>query len=229
MAREVQQPTRDERGMEEHPAWALIGASRVQSTGTALFDSDVKHQHYVVVTLRRAVRDRDLHRDRIFTKSRQSVIAEVAMSEAQWASFVSSMNAGDGVPCTIQYEGGELTPGVPFEPRLQESFAEVRDAATKAIGDVREAFEAYKAHKTVGNLRHLQAMIDNMPSNVEFAAKSLSEHAENVVQRAKFDVEAYVTDRARQLGLDPAELGGLPELAAGDGAAVDAEACEDGS
>jgi hypothetical protein len=64
-------------------------------------------------------------------------------------------------------------------------------------------------------MRHLKAMIDNAPSNMEYAAVSLSEHAENVVQKARHDIEAMVVNKAQQLGIDPAELT-MPELEAGD-------------
>lgn len=167
----------DEYGYESHPAWALIGAHRVTG-GAALFDSDVKHQHYVTVTLSRAKRKRDLHRDWFHPGEE---IVEVAMSEAQWAAFVSSMNSGTGVPATLTWDRTRedpRVPAVPFEPRLAESLAEVRSASADAMADVQAAFDAYKEHKTVGNLRTLEAKIENLPSNLEFAAKSLSGHAE---------------------------------------------------
>lgn len=213
--RKTVDPVQGDDGYESHPAWSLIRAARV--TGSAiLFDSDVKHQHYVVVSLSRAERKRDLHRDWIHPRQE---IVEVAMSEAQWASFVSSMNSGSGVPATLTWDMTQddpRVPDVPFEPRLAESIAEVREAATAAVEDVRRAFAGYQEKKTVGNLRHLQAMIDNLPANLEFAATSLSGHAENVVQRAKADIEAFVVAKAQQLGLDPGEVGGALELASGE-------------
>jgi hypothetical protein len=215
MSREVVHPMRDEHGDEQHPAWALVGAYRVSAQpGAVLFDSDIKHNHYVVVQIKRATRRRDLNRDRI--GDREQYI-EVAMSEAQWASFVSSMNVGDGVPCTlIRLRGEGDIPGMPYQPRLQESMIEVHDAADKALDKVAEAFAAYKAHKTAGNLRTLEFAISNSGPNIDFAAKSLSEHAENVVQRARADIEAMVVNKAQQLGLEPGELGVMAELPAGE-------------
>ena len=215
MQREVVDPVRNERGDEEHPAWGLIGASRVTSTpGAVLFDSDVKHQHYVTVRLSTVSRRRDLHRDWLYPERE---IVEVAMSEAQWASFVSSMNAGQGVPCTWLHRDREQMPEMPFEPRLAESMDEVRGAADEAAAQVAEAFAAYKAQKNVGNLRHLEAMIANMPANITFAAKSLNEHAENVVQRARADIEAMVVAKAESLGIEPGDLGvSVGQLTAGN-------------
>lgn len=194
----------DSRERETHPAWGMIGASRVTCSppGQALFDSDIRHQHYVVVRVEEADRTRNLHHDHIMGRKR---ILEVGMSEAQWASFVSSMNTS-GVPATIQFREGVDLPEVPYEPRLAESMDEVRDAARRAQAEVVEAFRAYEAHKTAANLRSLRAAIENMPANIAYAAKSLSEHAENVVNRTRADIEAFVVKKAEQLGLEPAEI-----------------------
>lgn len=209
MPRDTQQPTTSQqygRTEEEHPAWVLVGASRVSSSppGKALFDSDIRHQHYVVVQVQQAVRQRDLQHD--WLHARGPRIVEFAMSEAQWASFVSSMNVGDGVPATLETRDGVDLPGVPYDPRLRESMADVESAAQRAQEDVLAAFAAYTEHKTAGNLRSLQAAIENLPANLAYAAKSLSEHAENVVQRSRADIEAFVLAKAQQLGLQPGDV-----------------------
>lgn len=212
MPRPVQPPTVDERENEGHPAWGLLGMSRVTSGGTGggahLFDSDVQHQHYVIVRLSRAKRRRELHRD--WTYGSEDIV-EIAMSEAQWASFVSSANIGDGVPVTIRRLMREDMPDFPHEPRLGESVREVRNAATRALIQIDEAMEKYLAHKTVGNLRDLQSAIRNAPANMAFAAESLSEHAENVGQRLRADIEAMVVAKAQQLGIEPGDLTDIPQ------------------
>jgi hypothetical protein len=195
---------------ENHPAWGKIGASRVSNGGGAvLFDSDIKHQHTIMVRISTATRNRHLDRDWLHGKRE---LIEVEMSEAQWAQFVSSMNSGDGTACTIRAREGKMTPGMPYEPRLQESMKEVEGAAQKAFEQVREAFAAYEEKKNVANLRNLRAAIENAPANIKFSAKSLTEHAENVVQKAKADVEAMVLNKAEQLGLNPADLADVKEL-----------------
>lgn len=218
MSRGIVAPTVDERGEEQHPAWVLVGASRVSASppGAVLFDSDIRHQHYVVVRVMRATRERSLSHD---WKHGRETIVELAMSEAQWASFVSSMNAGDGVPATLEHDATRddpRVPGMPYAPRLQVSMEEVHSAAAEAQAKVQEAYAAYAAKKNAANLRDLESAINNMTPNIDFAAKSLTRHAENVVQRARSDIEAFVVQKARQLGLDPADLGGMPELSAGE-------------
>lgn len=211
MARpDIEQPTRDERGDEHHPAFGMIGASRVSSGGATLFQSDIQHQHTVMVRIKGASRRRDLNHDYVYAENE---IIEIEMSEAQWASFVSTMNVGDGVPCTIRHQGRQWTPELPFQPRMAESMAEVRGAADKAMRTVLKAFENYAEHRTKGNLQSLEHAIRNLPANLTFASRSMEEHAENVVQRARADVEAMMLTKAKQLGIDPGDIGlSLPQL-----------------
>jgi hypothetical protein len=217
MPREVVEPTKDEEGWERHPAWGMIGASRIQAgpPGTVLFDSEIRHGHYVSITLVEGARKRELNRDWLHGEKR---IVQVDMSEAQWASFVSSMGRGAGVACTItSRESQMIVPDMPFEPRLQESMDEVRGAADKALEKIREAFEVAQERPNKGNMRALGIAIANAPSNMTFAAKSMTEHTENVVQKARADLEAMVAAKAQQLGLEPADLGEVrPALSAGD-------------
>jgi hypothetical protein len=216
-AREISEPTRDEYGADVHPAFGMIGASRVSSTpGAVLFDSDVRHGHYVVLKIARASRKRDLNRDWIHGEL--TPLIEVAMSEAQWASFVSSMNTA-GVPCTITATMDDLrVDGLPYAPRLQESMHEVHEAAQTAFGKIVDALAAYEALPAtpVRAKREafdtLRARIRNATGTVDYAAKSLGEHTENVVQRARADVEAMVVQRAQQLGLTSEQLGTLELL-----------------
>lgn len=225
--RPIEEPTKNpETGDESHPSWGLIGASRYSnSPGSVLFDSDITHNHTVRVSLSTASRKRDLNRDR---KHGDREFLEVEMSEAQWASFVSSMGNGQGVPCTIRRREDEVfVPGQPPDSRMQESIDEVKSAASKAYGEIQEAFEAYAEKKNAANLKTLKYTIANAPANVKFAGDQLTEHAENVVQKAKFDIEAAVMQMAEQQGLDPGDVG-VPQIAEhSEGEITDAEVVED--
>jgi hypothetical protein len=209
----------DEHGDETHESWLLIGADRVQSSGTWLFDSDIRHQHYVVVTITRCTRKRDLHRDWLHSTEQ---LLEMFMSMAQWGAFVSSFGDGGGVPATLGWlTGVGMVPGAPVESRLMESHAEVRGAANKAFDGVQKAFERLEAlydakagrRELTEAMRTLHYAIQNAPANVEFAAKSLTEHTENVVAKARADIEAWAhaaVEGRGELGQDtsPLQIGG---------------------
>lgn len=212
MPRETTPPTVGARDYETHPAFGVIHASRGSwsGDGAVLFDSDVKHRHTVTLTIETAERKRDLHHDFIHTAGR--TLVEVEMSEAQWASFVSSMNTS-GVPCTIRRtESNGKVPGLPYDPRLAHSMDEVRGVADRLFTQAKEAMAAYDALDSKAPakekreaLSRLRSAVNNAESNVAFAAQSLNKHAENVVQKARADIEAMVSHEATRLGLSAGE------------------------
>ena len=215
-------PTTNERGYEEHPAWGVISAHRVSSTpGAVLFDSEITHSEYIQVTIGRMARRRDLNQD--WRRPLGEDLIQVDMSMAQWASFVSSMNT-TGVSCTIRRTEEEINvPGLEFAPRLAVSAKEAREAAHKALARIEEAFEALDSLDPKAGVRarreamqNLRAAIANAPSNVQFAADSLTRHTESVVAKARADIEAVVEAHARQIGIDPAEVRNPMALEQGD-------------
>lgn len=84
---------------ESHPAYGMILAARVQG-GARLAGSDFKHQSYIAIEVRHAHLSRSLSNDRWHGDKH---IIRLSLSEAQWATFVSSMNVGFGVPCTLKW------------------------------------------------------------------------------------------------------------------------------
>ena len=219
---EPQEPTTDKLGGEEHPAFGSISAHRIRTNPpSTLFDSEIQHGQIIRVTVGRMTRGRDLKRDWLHSNSRAQLI-EVDMSEAQWASFVSSMNTS-AVPCTIRTtETNHDVPGLHHRPRLGLSVDETHSAAEEAFGRIKEAMDALEALGSGAGIkarreamRSLRAAIDNAPKNVKFASESLVEHSENVVAKARADIEAMVVTKAHQLGITTGDLGSPPEIDGG--------------
>jgi hypothetical protein len=208
--RRVSEPTEDRHGAEVHPAFGMISAHRGQygsskpgEAGAVLFDSDIKHQETITVTIYHASRKRDLHHDWVHPHQQ---FVEVELSLAQWASFVSSMNT-TGVPCTVrQTETDFYVDALPYAPRLAETMKETHDAAERAFADVKKAFLIVKEKPTKANIRDLEIALQNATPNVDFAGKQLVKQAEDVVQKARADIEAMVTTRAAQLGITTQDI-----------------------
>lgn len=214
----------DKSGNETHESWLLVSAHRVTSSpGAHLFDSEIQHAHYISVQIARCSRQRELHKDWLFERQ---VLLTFDLSEAQWGAFVSSFGTS-GVPATLSRLAGALVPGVATDDsRLSKSHEEVRNKATEGMEKVKaahkrvqEAFDQKLGIKeTRWRLRDLDIAIQHMPSNMEFAAKSLAEATENVVQKARSDIEAMARQAAAQgRGLTGAEVGRFelagPEIA----------------
>lgn len=205
--REVTEVKITEHGDETHESWLLVRANHVSSTpGTRLFDSEIDHQHFIVVNISRCTRKRRLSGDWLHATE---VLMEINMSQSQWGAFVSSFGQGGGVPATLDHLIGEgQIPRAPTESRLDESHKEVLAAGDKALGEIRESYEDLLAAFEMGEgkrqmlaaIRDLGIKINHGPANMEFAAKRLTEHTENVVTKARADIEGMVLDAQRGLG-----------------------------
>lgn len=206
----------DEHGDESHESWLLVRANLV-SGWTRLFDSEIKHQHYVSVIVTRCTRKRDLNRDWLH---QTKTLIEFNMSQAQWGAFVSSFGNGGGVPATLDFLVGEgaVPQPVHVNSRLDLSHKEVYASHKEALAKVKvaqqrvqEAFDQKLGVKeTRSRLNVLQRHIDQLPGNVEFAAKSLTEHVENVVTKARADIEGMVLNASVDRQIEGRNVLALP-------------------
>lgn len=191
------EPTITERGDEVHPSFGVVTVNRIHAQpGVRLFDSSLPHNEFVRLSISRATRKRDLHHDWIFSDNKELI--EVQMSLSQWGSLVSSFGQGSGTPVTLHRVAGEPMPAAAHESRLAETAREVADAARKsteqvqaAIKAVEDAFERKAGRREMADLiRNLHHTGGNVPSNMKYAADTLTRHAEDVVSKAKADIEA---------------------------------------
>lgn len=217
-----EEPTIDDGGWEHHPSYGWVQVNRVQvgPPGASLFDSELRHREVVMLRIGQAQRKRELQHDWIMGEGLP--VIEVEMSLAQWGALVSSFGSS-GVPATVSRLGPNSVAGAPHSPRLELSTSEVEGATARLIADLgaavtalRQAHERKAGRKEVGELlRTVDIKLGNARSNARFAAESFTEHVENVVTKARADLEAMVAMAAdHQL-----ETGDIAiELAAGSGA-----------
>lgn len=201
--------TQNDKGEQRHPAFGMARIGRIMATpGEVLFQSDLRHRAYISVTVSTASRQRELKRDWVHA---EKVLCQFSMSMAQFASFVSSAGT-EGVPVTLDYYAGETQPGITYEPRLGVSLDETRAAAEVAFNEIALALGAYEdalATKAPAAVRkramgNLQAAVRNAPLNVEYAAQALTEHAEEVVEKSRADLEALVASATQVMSLQDA-------------------------
>lgn len=185
-----------------HPAFAMIGASRV-SGHTNLFDSDFVHNHYMTIKIKRAELHRSLNRD--WHMDREEYI-EVSLSESQWATFVSAPNMGGGVPCTLNHLHGKRIPQIPaldrshlvnteIEKDLADAIAGI-DAALAAVDEL--GLSAKKAAVVRDKIASARKILDD---HIPFATEQFAEYVENTVEKGKQEIHGYMTSVIQRAGI----------------------------
>lgn len=224
MARAVEQPVTvadDDRPYKTgatkttHPAFGQIVASRV-SGRAVLYGSDFIHQNYITITINTSELHRNLSNDWHFARGQ---VIEVALSEAQWATFVSAMNQGSGVPCTIEWLRGEgMIPGLPEPESRSEQFSEefIKDF-DKALEGVTELVAQLEAaglskKKTEDLIKKATSIRNIITSAAPYVVDQFSEHMEQEKEKAKVEIHGYATSLFQRAGVE-ALTGGVAPLA----------------
>lgn len=197
---------------EEHPAYGQIAVSRV-SGQRYLYGSDFQHGNYVVVRINESQLNRTLNRDWPFARKE---IIEVALTEAQWATFVSSFNQGSGVQCTIERREGGLVPGFPapdragkFKVEVTEDFKKIRDELESLKKTVEENTVNLSKKAAATLLDKVNQTLRTVSDSIPFAQHQFEEHMEDVKEKTKAEVHGYLSHQINRLGLEA--IGTKPE------------------
>ena len=202
---------------EHHPSYGLVGFHRISSAGPRrLFGSRLTtHPTTILLRIHHASVEHDLARDWIYADGRLPIV-EVELSPAQFSELLTTMNVGDGVPCTIRNcrEGKSLR----VDDVPQEHTVEQEKIYKSFRGELNERLETIKDRQK--RLRELldkkgklnkaeRAEIYNLSDGLfrffwdhaPFILKSFEESAEKVASEAKASVDSFVTTAVTKLGV----------------------------
>lgn len=191
---------------ETHPSFALVAISRV-SGKSRLFDSPFEHQHYITLSIKRADRTRtDLHTDHIMGRDE---LIEVAMSEVQFAHMVTSLNMGQGTPCTITRHEGKLIKG-PDPDQTKQHFAhEARQHFTdlaKHTEELEKLVNLPQKDIKVEQRERMKSLAmkihQELTCNMDFFHEMFQETMEKVVNVAKGEIQAHLLNVVQKAGLE---------------------------
>lgn len=212
---------------QTHPAYGQVSVSRVSGHAN-LYGSDFSHNGYVTLTIQRSELVRSLSNDWHFARDN---LIEIALSEAQWATLVSSFNVGSGVPCTLMWKQGEgYIPRLPDPKKRTDQFAaemaEDFEEAHAALDALIEQIEGLKlsGKKTDALLSQVNLVKGKLDSSAPFVAEQFSEHMESETERAKVEIHGYATNLFQRAGVAALagdgplaiDAAGLPLLKDGD-------------
>jgi hypothetical protein len=206
--------TAHERESHSHPAFAQIGITRFTCMPYMnMFGSSLKHYSGIRVEINRAKLDRHLNDDHIHQEEH---LLSFTMSESQWATFVSSIGQGGGVPITLTY-----APAKPY--RLEQIPAirttSVREVFAKEIKDKAENYMA-EAKRIIGEmvlllnsqgsvsktkLRELVSDLEHtfggLPETMRFIQTQFDETMEKTVAAGKSEIEGFAKNLFVNAGL----------------------------
>lgn len=190
-----------------HPAFGMISASRFSAQpGVTLHGSDFTHGHAISLRIAPSRVTRDLSTDRHHAHSLPYI--EVQMSESQWATFVSTLNVGDGVPCTVEYVNGKEVPNLPprntrgsFDKEMTARLAELTEKVKAAMQKVEADLSGLSGKKRESVLAELRSLAQEVESNLPFVANQFDRHMERTVEKAKAEVAGYIQNETRRAGL----------------------------
>lgn len=194
----------------KHPAMALAKFSRVTTRGANLFGSSIDHDHYIKLSISPAEVTRSLSHD-WYHQSRIPMI-EVAMTSNQFAELITSMNCGEGIPCTLQTFNGEHFDLPEMETKAEQFKAEVMNDVSKAVESIDKAAQAAKEllnqskplTKTEKTqlLNDINAINRLMHDHLPFILESFQEQMEKSVVEAKSAIDAFVEHTITKTGIE---------------------------
>lgn len=197
---------------QTHPMYGVIGISRTTGGAHNLFGSSVPCNSTIRITLKRSEVERDCHTEWFHGKEN---LFEIAMSPAQFAEMITNMNCGEGVPCTIIYDGTTQTyrplAECPYEPQFDQYNNEFKETCKNINHDVNAMIkkaEDILSQKTVkkSDINTLMALLGalstDLNSNLPFVQESFNEYLNNSVSDAKQEIDAFMQHRLMQYGVD---------------------------
>lgn len=213
----------EERERFTHPSYGMIRASRIHGNSGKLFGSELEIDHYIEIEVQHGSMDRELSND-WFYASHTSPVVQLRMSPLQFAEFVTSLNCGDGVPCTLEYaDGKKVEQQTSNETKKEATHRQFKDRmkmfASRLLKKRDEAKDLVKK-KTLSKedqrqlLLHLDWLTQEITRNIPFFMECFQEVADRVVAESKAEVEAAIMHKITTLGL--AELQNQNKLL-GDG------------
>lgn len=192
----------------KHPAFGMIGFSRVSGGENTLFGSSIKHNDRIILKIKHGEQNRHLHEDWYYG---HGLITEVEMSYSQFAECITAMNVGDGVPCTIRYteKDGHIPAIAKNESKREQFRSEFSDTILKAMKQVQEEIEVIQKSlddkKNLGvkdrkeMISKLQQVKYNIGRNLDFCVEQFDEQMEKTTMEAKGEIEAFCQNKINSI------------------------------
>jgi hypothetical protein len=203
-----------------HPAFGQVVITR-SSGNSELYGSDFIHHNTIRLEVRHSEQIREISHTWNFPKG---TIVEFELSEAQWATLVSAIGMGSGVPCTIRYteKDGQI-PHLPrtdtrkmFDEELKTQLAKMSERIKTSITEVEANVAGLSKAKRDAILNSLHRLEQDVRSSLPYIARQFDAHMETTVEKSKTEIHAYMNNAMRNTGLAALNVTPPPMLDAGE-------------
>lgn len=192
---------------EKHPSFGMISVSRTCCSDRSLFGSSILNDNTIHITLRTASRKREHHNDYYYG---EQILADIEMSQAQFADMITSMNVGNGVPCTLKWLYHKNSIEAPeyndvraqFEQELNDNIKQANNDANALINNIDEIFKSKKSFTKKdrdGILNMCRKLYLDINNNREFIYTQFNEQMDKTTHEAKCEIEAFAQNRIIEL------------------------------
>jgi len=193
---------------DSQPCYGIINFKRVHCNSEHLYGSEVAHTDVIEMTVKRSDCAHELNHDWYFGKDD---IIQLQMSSAQFAQLITSLNMGEGVPCTLTYteKDGDI-PQIKwvgqkekihndFNKQMESLKTLVTDDLDEVCGELDSKNVNLTRQRELSNkLKQIgRILYDKIP----FINKSFMESTDNVQTQAIQEVEARIQSKINYIGM----------------------------
>jgi len=209
----------------------MVGFSRINGS-KRLYMSNLNNSNWIALRVYEAKDDsKDWGEKRVTTKSSRPLV-ELELSASQFAELLTTMNVGNGVPCTLTYakeqridqtalkeDDSPLDVGKKFFKKNAKEFS---DEINRITSDLSKELEDIKMSKKSKD--RVEAILSKVRqevcANMPFYVEVFEETAKKVVDESKAEIDAFVTGGIVKAGLEALGIKGHTLLDDGEHAVV---------
>lgn len=198
---------KEDRTIKSHPAFGQVSFSRV-SGDSKLYGSEITSGTFIRCTIRESEEHWHLHEKWYFANG---IIAEFDLSPNQFATLLTSMNVGNGVPCTIRVKNGAQiedfidneTVHDLIQNDLKQDVSEISESVKRLQKEMNEILGKPTILKSDREkLKNIVAKIkQDIDCNMPFVLEQYQEAADKIAASSKAEVDAFVTRVINELGI----------------------------
>ena len=191
----------------------MISISKVNSNASNnLFGCNLPVGNYVELKICKGEMERSLVKDNYFPNHSEPLI-KIKLSPVQFSELITSINQGEGLPCTISQFNGENINQYEKEFDNKKSFIQktfkkkmndfaitIADAQKKVKELVAKKNLSVKDQDEINNL--LEYITRETTKNVPFFMECFQESMDKIVLEAKTEIEAQIVHKINAFGLN---------------------------